>query len=79
MKHAKRVHEKGSKNRVNSQTESPSKEIKPGDGIKPFGPIEPTHEINSARYLICDEWKKSLGAKACDALGGILPSLYECI
>ncbi len=51
----------------------------PRTWVKPFGPIEPTHEVEMARFHIRDVWKQAQTTKACDVLGGLLSSLHDCI
>jgi len=60
-------------------TETPFKGVMPDSNMKPFGTVEPPHEVEMARYLIWDEWKRCLTLNAHDALGGNLISLHDCI
>jgi hypothetical protein len=48
-------------------------------GVIPFGPIEPTHEVEMARYHIADVWKRIQTEKADSAIGGTLAGLHDCI
>jgi hypothetical protein len=67
----------GSAAAQNSPAESPAAPL--NSYVRPFGPMEPTSEVDMARMHIEDEWERCLKLQACDALGGELAALNDCI